>query len=58
MGVAMKLYPRSYLSPLAMTGAWGLPMPPFAPPGFGTLRESIHRSLACASAVQPLDQPF
>ena len=30
----------------------------FAPPGFGTLRESIHRSLACASAFQPLDQPF
>ena len=30
----------------------------FAPPGVGTLRESIRRSLACASAVQPLDQPF
>ena len=30
----------------------------FAPPGFGTPRESIHRSLTCASAVQPLDQPF
>ena len=30
----------------------------FAPPGFGTPRESIPRSLACASAVQPLDQPF
>ena len=39
---AMKLSPRSYLSPLAITGTWRPPMPPFAPPGFGTLRESIH----------------
>ena len=30
----------------------------FAPPGFGTPRESIPRSLACASVVQLLDQPF
>ena len=30
----------------------------FAPPGFGTPRESIQPPLACASAVQPLDQPF
>ena len=30
----------------------------FAPPQFGMPRKSIHRSLACASAIQPLDQPF
>ena len=30
----------------------------FDPQGLGTPRDSIRRSLACASAVQPLDQPF
>ena len=36
----------------------GLAHAVFPPPGVGMPRESIHRSLACASAIQPLDQPF
>ena len=55
---AKELYPRSHLSHPAITSTWGLPMPRFVPPGFGTRRESIQRSLACSSVVQPLDQPF
>ena len=57
MGVQRSSIPRA-TPPLAIAGTWGLPMPRFACPGFGTLGELIHRSLACASALQPLDQPF
>ena len=31
---AEKIFPRSYLSPLGISGAWGPPMPPFAHPGY------------------------
>ena len=56
-GSAKKLFPRSYLSP-GNCRHIGSAHAAIRSPGFGTLRESIQRSLACASAAQPLDQPF
>ena len=50
-GSAKKLHPQSHLSPPAIPGTWGLPMPRFAHAGFGTLWESNQRTLACSSAV-------